>query len=64
MGDGWANFGTAVETVRLLRLTEVIPELLVVAVGYRTVDLGEIWELRCRDFSPTVDLAGGHSTRP
>ena len=25
------------------------------------MDLGEIWELRCRDFSPTVDLAGGHS---
>ena len=63
MGDGWANFGTAVETIRLLRFTEVVPEMLVVAVSYRTTDMAEIDDLRCRDFSPTVDLDSGTRTR-
>ena len=61
MGDGWANFGTAVETIRLLRFTEVVPEMLVVAVSYRTTDMAEIDDLRCRDFSPTIDLDSGHA---
>ena len=42
MGDTWMHFWIAVEVVRLLRLTEVVPPLLVVGVGYRTTDLGEI----------------------
>ena len=41
IGDTWMHFGIAVEVVRLLRLTEVVPPLLVVGVGYRTTDLGE-----------------------
>lgn len=53
-GDTWANFGTAVETIRLLRLTEAVPPLLVAGVGYRTVDMGEIESLRTRDFTPTA----------
>jgi predicted alpha/beta superfamily hydrolase len=52
------HFGTAVEVVRLLRLTEVVPPLLVVGIGYRTPDLGEIFRLRHRDFTPTVDGGG------
>lgn len=59
MGDAWANFGTAVETIRLMRLTETIPPTLVIAVGYRTDAMSEISNLRCRDFTPTVDLASG-----
>jgi len=55
IGDTWMHFGIAVEVVRLLRLTEVIPPLLVVGVGYRTTDLGEIFRLRHRDFTPTAD---------
>ena len=47
------HFGIAVEVVRLLRLTEVVPPMLVVGVGYRTTDLGETFRLRHRDFTPT-----------
>jgi hypothetical protein len=56
-GDAWANFGTAVETVRLLRLSESVPPMLVVAVAYRTQALPEIFMLRSRDFTPSVDPA-------
>src|SRR5262249_53735012 len=59
MGDAWAGFGTAVETIRLMRLTEVVPPLLVVAVGYRSTDMAQIEELRSRDFTPSVDVEGG-----
>ncbi len=52
------HFGIAVEVVRLLRLTEVVPPLLVVGIGYRTTDLGEIFRLRHRDFTPMVDGGG------
>ena len=58
IGDTWMHFGIAVEVVRLLRLTEVVPPLLVVGVGYRTTDLGEIFRLRHRDFTPTIAPAG------
>jgi hypothetical protein len=61
MGDTWANFGTAVEIVRLMRFTEVVPPMLVVGTGYRTTDIGEIEDLRCRDFTPTADPAGGYT---
>ena len=65
MGDAWANFGTAVETIRLLQFTEDLPPLLVAAVGYRTVDMDEIESLRTRDFTPTAHptraTAGGAS---
>ncbi len=59
MGDTWANFGTAVEIIRLMRFTEVVPPLLVVGAGYRTTDIAQIEELRNRDFTPTVDVEGG-----
>lgn len=55
LGDPWASFGTAVEVIRLLRLTAVVPPLLVVGVGYRTTDMDEIEVLRTRDFTPTID---------
>jgi uncharacterized protein len=54
LGDTWANFGTAVEITRLMRLTGVVPPLLVVGVGYRTTELAEVWKLRARDFTPSV----------
>jgi predicted alpha/beta superfamily hydrolase len=59
LGDTWANFGTAVEITRLMRLTEVVPPLLVVGVGYRTTVLAEVWNLRARDFTPSVALGPG-----
>jgi predicted alpha/beta superfamily hydrolase len=61
MGDGWINFGTAVDTIRLMTFTEVVPEILVVAVSYRTTDMARIDDLRCRDFTPTTDLESGHA---
>ena len=59
IGDTWMHFGIAVEVVRLLRLTEVVPPLLVVGVGYRTTDLGETFRLRHRDFTPTITPSDG-----
>ena len=54
LGDTWMHYGIALEVVRILRLTEVIPPLLVVGVGYHTTDLGETIRLRHRDFTPTI----------
>src|SRR2546430_2607635 len=55
LGDPWANFGTAVETVRLLRLSGAFPDVVVVGVGYRSTEMERIGTLRTRDFTPTVD---------
>jgi uncharacterized protein len=38
-----------------------IPPLLVVAVGYRQATIDENEAVRSRDFTPTVDLTGGHT---
>jgi len=59
LGDTWMHFGIAVEVARLLRLTEVVPPLLIVGVGYRTTDLAEIFRLRHRDFTPTEGTSSG-----
>jgi len=59
LGDTWMHFGIAVEIARLLRLTEVVPPLLIVGVGYRTTDLSEIFGLRHRDLTPTVGPSSG-----
>lgn len=61
LGDIAWNFGMAVEIIRLLRFTKSVPELLVVGVGYRTTDVDELETLRCRDFTPSVDLASGYT---
>ena len=55
LGDPWANFGTAVEIIRLLNLGDHVPALLVVCVGYRVATIEENFDLRYRDFTPTVD---------
>jgi hypothetical protein len=53
--DAFFNFGTALETVRLLAMAEHIRPLLVVGVGYRPVTIAETTRLRGRDFSPVAD---------
>ncbi len=55
MLDAFFNFGTALETVRLLALAEHIRPLLVVGVGYRPVTVAETTRLRQRDFSPVAE---------
>ena len=50
-----------VEIIRLLRLAEDVPPLLVVGVGYPVATLEDNFELRCRDFTPSVDLASGYT---
>jgi predicted alpha/beta superfamily hydrolase len=55
VGDASLVFGTAVDMVRLLNLYERVPAALVVGIGYRVTDNDEILNLRCRDFTPTVD---------
>jgi predicted alpha/beta superfamily hydrolase len=59
MGDTWMHFGIAVEVARLLRLTEVVPPVLLVGAGYRTTDLGESIRLRRRDFTPMSRASSG-----
>jgi uncharacterized protein len=61
MGDAWANFGTAVETIRLLNDAGDLPPLLVVAVGYRVAKIEDNYPLRSRDFTPTVDRDSGNT---
>lgn len=56
--DAFFNFGTALETVRLLAMAEHIKPLLVVGVGYRPVTIADTTRLRGRDFSPVADPRG------
>jgi predicted alpha/beta superfamily hydrolase len=51
IGDPWANFGTAVEMVRMLNDSGDLPPVLVVAVGYRVAKIADNYPLRSRDFS-------------
>jgi predicted alpha/beta superfamily hydrolase len=51
--DGNGFFGAAVDTVRSLQLSEHLPPLLVVGVGYRVATLAETLPMRSRDLSPT-----------
>jgi len=60
LGDPWANFGTAVEIVRLLRLMEDVPPLLVVGVGHRAPEPERVFQLRARDFTPSVAVGGSY----
>ena len=57
--DAFFNFGTALETVRLLAMAEHVKPLLVVGVGYRPVTVADTTRLRGRDFSPVADPRGG-----
>ena len=50
--DAFFNFGTALETVRLLAMSEHVKPLLVVGVGYRPVTIADTTRLRGRDFQP------------
>jgi uncharacterized protein len=59
IGDPWANFGTAVEIIRMLNDSGDLPPVLVVAVGYRVAKIEDNYPLRSRDFTPTVDLTSG-----
>jgi uncharacterized protein len=55
VSDASYLFGTSVEMVRLLNFSQHLPALLVVGVGYGVATNSEILDLRCRDFTPTVD---------
>jgi uncharacterized protein len=64
--DGDFFFGVATDMTRLMhRLFGELPAILVVGIGYGTVDGGVISDRRNRDFTPTADertaLSGGAS---
>jgi predicted alpha/beta superfamily hydrolase len=64
--DGDFFFGVATDMTRLMhRLFGELPPMLVVGIGYGTVDGGAINDRRNRDFTPTADarapLSGGAS---
>jgi predicted alpha/beta superfamily hydrolase len=64
--DGDFFFGVATDMTRLMhRLLGELPPMLVLGIGYGTVDGGVINDRRTRDFTPTADegtaLSGGAS---
>ena len=61
--DAFLFLGTALDTVRLLAMTEHIKPLLVVGVGYRPVTIADTMRLRKRDFSPVADPSGAEGIR-
>jgi predicted alpha/beta superfamily hydrolase len=64
MADPWAGFGTAVEMTRVLGLGGLVPDLVVVGVGYRSALMDDIVRLRTRDLTPTVDRSQVSDARP
>jgi predicted alpha/beta superfamily hydrolase len=62
--DGNGYFGLAVDAVRLMQISALIPSLLVVAIGYPGfATLAETADIRGRDLTPTVSsrlpISGG-----
>jgi predicted alpha/beta superfamily hydrolase len=51
--DANGFFGAAVDTVRSLQLSDHLPPLLVVGIGYRAATLAETLPMRTRDLTPT-----------
>jgi len=54
--DANGEFGTVVEAARLLRLEELIPELLIVGIGYPVGRFFDASGPRAVDLTPTEDL--------
>ena len=54
LADPWAAFGSVIETVRLFRLGGMLPDMVVVGVGYRSARMDDIMRLRTRDLTPTA----------
>jgi predicted alpha/beta superfamily hydrolase len=57
LADANGTFGMAVDLVRILRLGELVPPLLVVGIGYRVGDLRAGRPQRYRDLTPTNNVA-------
>ena len=53
--DANGLFAGAVDTIRLMQLSDHLPSMLVVGIGYRMGALIETTEKRTRDFTPTYD---------
>jgi predicted alpha/beta superfamily hydrolase len=57
--DPIIQYCTAVEIVRMLRLAQYVPNVLVVGVGYRADRYTETSERRRRDLTPTISAKRG-----
>ena len=55
VSDANGMFASAVELVRLMQLSEHLPPMLVVGIGYRMGGIAETVVVRTRDFTPTYD---------
>jgi len=55
--DANGMFATAVDMVRLMRLSAHLPPMLVIGIGYRMGGIADTTVVRTRDFTPTVDRA-------
>jgi predicted alpha/beta superfamily hydrolase len=64
LADPWAAFGSVIETVRLFRLGGMLPDMVVVGVGYRSARIDDIVRLRPRDLTPTADASRLSENQP
>jgi len=55
--DANGEFGIVVETARFLQLQNLVPELVVVGIGYPVGHYFDATGLRAKDLTPTEDLA-------
>ncbi len=55
VGDANGMFASAVDIVRFMQLSDHLPPMLVVGIGYRLGTLVETVIVRTRDFTPTFD---------
>jgi len=55
ISDANGLFGGAVDSVRLMQFSAMLPSILVVGIGYRMGIIDETVAVRTRDFTPTVD---------
>jgi predicted alpha/beta superfamily hydrolase len=55
VSDANGMFASAVDTVRFMQLSEFLPPLLVVGIGYRMAGIKDTEVVRMRDFTPTYD---------
>jgi hypothetical protein len=53
--DANGHFGAAVDAIRTMQLSQFLPPMLVVGIGYRRGGLADTEDLRTRDYTPSRD---------
>ena len=56
LDDYWC-FPLFTQVVRLMHIFKELPQMVIVGIGYPTTDLGDLFALRMRDYTPTANAA-------